>query len=184
MPETVPTTVVQLLDATDRRARNRVAISEATSDAHTTSTKAAQSAPLGSAAIAQKTLEPARQAHVLPRLRPMQPPREALLTLQSWEGVVLAVDDDVFTARIADMANKTPDEEVEIPIAELSPFDIELLEPGAIFYWSIGYRQRLPQGTRERVSRIRFRRLPAWSRSDLRRARGRAEDLRAEFGWI
>jgi hypothetical protein len=76
-----------------------------------------------------------------------------------------------------------PDEEIEIAKDELSPFDLALLEPGAIFYWTIGYRQQLPAGARERVSLIRFRRLPAWSDAELIAAREHAETLAEDLGW-
>jgi hypothetical protein len=111
------------------------------------------------------------------------PIAEGLIPLQSWEGVVLEVNGNSFAARLADMSGEHQDEEVEVSKEELSEFDLELLERGAVFYWTIGYRQRLPKGARERVSRIRFRRLPAWSKAELTATRERAETLSRELGW-
>jgi hypothetical protein len=53
-----------------------------------------------------------------------------------------------------------------------------LMASGAVFYWSVGYRETL-WGQRERVSAIRFRRLPAWTTSDLDEVRRKAKQLAA-----
>jgi hypothetical protein len=110
-------------------------------------------------------------------------PAAVLQPLQSWEGVVLEVRDKTFTVRLVDLTGDRPEEEMELEKEELSDFDLELLEPGAIFYWRVGYRRQLPRGARERVSLVRFRRLPAWSKAELASARQRAEDLASELGW-
>ncbi len=96
---------------------------------------------------------------------------------------MLAVADDTFSVRLVDLTGDRPEEEMELEKRELSDFDLELLETGAIFYWTIGYRLRLPRGARERVSQIRFRRLPAWSRSEISAAEARAERLAHELDW-
>jgi hypothetical protein len=111
--------------------------------------------------------------------------REAsvLQPLQSWEGVVLDVREDSFLVRLVDATGDHADEELELGKEDLSEFDLSLLQPGAIFYWTIGYRQQVPRGGRERVSRIRFRRLPAWSQRELTAARERAVTLSNELDW-
>lgn len=109
-------------------------------------------------------------------------PREKLLALQSWEGTVLEVEDDALVARLVDVAGEHPDEEVSLSTEELCDFDLELLEPGAILYWTIGYRYQLG-GARERVSRIRLRRLPAWTKHQLDEARERAAALERDLAW-
>jgi hypothetical protein len=109
-------------------------------------------------------------------------PREILIALQSWEGVVLDVNDRSFVVRLVDVAGEHDDEEVKLSREELSDFDLELLEPGAILYWTIGYRQQI-RGSRERVSRIRLRRVPAWTERQLGEAQERAEDLARELDW-
>ncbi len=107
----------------------------------------------------------------------------ALQALQSWEGVVLEVGEESFFVRLVDLDGDRSDEEVEIYKDELSDFDLGLLQAGAIFYWTIGYRHQLPKGSRERVSRIRFRRMPAWSDAALAAARERAEALACDLNW-
>jgi hypothetical protein len=109
-------------------------------------------------------------------------PQEILIALQRWEGVVLDVDDACFVVRLIDVPGEHDDEEVKLSREELSDFDVELLEPGAILYWTIGYRQQL-RGSRERVSRIRLRRVPAWTERQLTEAQQSAADLAHELGW-
>lgn len=105
------------------------------------------------------------------------------MTIQRWEGVVLACSSNTFTARIVDVQRGHPDEEVVLAYDEISPFDQEMVAEGAIFYWGVGYRQRLPNGSRERVSRIRFRRLPAWTRAEVDEQLERARVLAENLGW-
>lgn len=90
--------------------------------------------------------------------------------LQTWEGVVTDVGSETFVARLVDESGTAEDEDVELPLDEVSRPDISLVSPGAIFYWGIGYLDR-PSGERRRQSVIRFRRLPAWSPRELENAR-------------
>lgn len=96
--------------------------------------------------------------------------------LQKWEGIVEEIDEDYFSARVTDRTDETEDEYVEFDLEEIDPEDKDLLQKGAIFYWSIGYYTS-QIGQRFRASEIRFRRLPAWSRKDLEEARNKASFL-------
>ncbi len=97
--------------------------------------------------------------------------------LQQWEGTVLTVEDGEFTARLADLTVlNNPLEEATFSVRDVSPCDRPLLESGAVFYWSIGY-EITEYGMHRRVSTIRFRRLPAWTRHDVESARREAEGL-------
>jgi hypothetical protein len=58
------------------------------------------------------------------------------------------------------------DSESTYSLDEVSMDDRSLVVPGAIFDLSIGYRQD-EGGTRTRVSRLVFRRLPAWSKERI-----------------
>lgn len=92
------------------------------------------------------------------------------IILQSWEGWVISKRAEEFTAVIKDLSNtENPNEEVVISIEEISKSDRDLIEAGAVFYWYIGYKDN-DNGNRERVSNIRFRRLPGWSKKDFERA--------------
>jgi hypothetical protein len=110
----------------------------------------------------------------------LPPAREFFKALQKWEGYVLDVTEDSFRARLVTIEGEGPTQEVEIPLEELVQEDRKLVEPGAVFYWSIGYLDR-PSG-RLRTSLIRFRRLPAWSSRELEKARTEAEKLGALLG--
>ena len=126
-------------------------------------------------------------APILPAVRPpvrlpdgLQP-RTRFDALQKWEGRVLEVGDTTFSAVVVGIKDAT-EEEAEFDLEEVSPDDIDMVEPGAVFYWSIGYRTD-PSGERSRCSVLVFRRLPAWSARDLELARQGAQTLRDRLGW-
>ena len=104
------------------------------------------------------------------------------VSLQKWEGTVFEVKKDVFKARLHDLTTENPEEEAEFSIDEISDDDRELLKPGAVFYWSIGY---LTTGTGQRIrtSIIKFRRLPAWTEREIRTAKAQATEIRRILGW-
>jgi hypothetical protein len=111
-----------------------------------------------------------------PRVGP-QPFRSTFTALQEWEGYVLWVSDETFSARLIDLTDrrKNEDEEADFPLTDLSDSQRRELRPGAIFRWAIGYR-RTRSGTKERVSKIVFRRLPAWTERELESNRRKAEE--------
>jgi hypothetical protein len=99
--------------------------------------------------------------------------------LQLWEGTVVRIDKAEFTAILRDKTDdNNPDEEVVLSTEELAPEDIDLLRPGAVFYWSIRYEQE-PGLPRRRVSRIRFRRVPGWTTSEIQRAESVGKRVKA-----
>ncbi len=101
--------------------------------------------------------------------------RENYRILQKWEGYVTEVEIDVFHAVLSPIVGGGPDLDTEIYIEEVVSGDRHLIEPGAVFYLSIGYLDR-PSG-RQRVLLLRFRRLPRWSERDIEDARELAEKL-------
>lgn len=104
--------------------------------------------------------------------------RETFEALQDWEGLVETIETDMFTARLRDRTRdeRIASETVQLPICDVSADDLELLRPGAIFYLTIG-RVTHVNGRVQRMSRIVFRRLPAWTQSILNRAQSRAHRL-------
>ena len=86
----------------------------------------------------------------------------SLTPLMEWEGSVEAIKGEEFVARLVNVATGElpPTEEARFPISELSDFQRENLKTGAIFRWVIGL-QRLPNGNKQRVSELFFRRFPA-----------------------
>ena len=99
------------------------------------------------------------------------------VSLQEWEGYVSSIHDDEFTARLADVTagSSALEEEATFPISDVVESDRDLLVPGAVFRWSIGYAHH--GRTRMRSSMIAFRRLPQWLKSDIERANQRALEL-------
>ena len=94
--------------------------------------------------------------------------------LQEWEGWVVDMGENQFTARLTDLtagpaaseSDGIAEEEATIPYSELSEEDLNSLRPGSIFRWVIGY-ERAPSGTKKRVSQIVFRDLPVMTAQDM-----------------
>jgi hypothetical protein len=116
----------------------------------------------------------------LPRIEPTPTPR--FQVLQKWEGVVLDVTPDSFHARLTDLTGNAPQEEAELLLEDVPPDDRELVAPGGIFYWSVGYLDVF-SGQRMRSSAMRFRRLPSWGSAEITAARNRARSLAEELDW-
>ena len=106
--------------------------------------------------------------------------REYFRALQKWEGHVIEVSMDTFRARVVPTLGEGSDQEAEIYIEEVQRDDRELIVPGAVFYWSIGYLDR-PQG-RLLASVLVFRRLPVWTRRELENAKAEAARLKGLLG--
>jgi hypothetical protein len=108
-------------------------------------------------------------------------PQAEFDALQKWEGHVIAVRESEFTATLVDLTQPGVEEEVVLDLSELSEDDLPLVQPGAVFYWSVGYRVE-QSGERSRSSVIWFRRLPAWTEKDIEHAAVRANELKAKLG--
>ena len=102
-------------------------------------------------------------------------------SLIKWRGVVLKIYKDCFLGRLVDQDGNSPDEEAEILLSEISDEDLQLIDIGAVFYWSIGY-QTNPSGSRIRSSIIRFRRLPVWRSEELSEAQKKTEKTLITLG--
>ena len=109
----------------------------------------------------------------LPASVPVRSDRPTLHALQEWEGWVVDIGDDDFISHLVDLtagatasAHEWIEEEATIPLSELSDDDRRKMELGSIFRWVIGYR-RTPSGTKQRISEIVFRDLPAITTQDL-----------------
>lgn len=102
--------------------------------------------------------------------------------LQQWDGTIESVADGVVRASVRDLTNRAmPDEVVDLPREEFADADANLIAPGSVFYWSIGYRVT-SSGTKERLSTIRMRRLPAPTKRQLERIATEATELSQMFG--
>ena len=86
---------------------------------------------------------------------------------QVWLGTLVDFNDEHIVARLEDCTDySNPVEEVTLSIEEIEEQDRELIEIGAQVYWHIGYRFGRNY-SRERFSKIRFRRLAKWSQEEL-----------------
>jgi hypothetical protein len=104
-------------------------------------------------------------------------------TLERWEGHVVEVTDDGFVAHLTKGSRQLgPDEQAEFDREEVSPDDLELLRPGAVFYWTTGY-ETAAHGQRQIVSRLRFQRLPPPTDEELEVAWAAAARRIAQRGW-
>jgi hypothetical protein len=108
------------------------------------------------------------------------PGAERFSVIQKWEGYVLEVMEDAFWARLHTLVGEAEDLDAEILLNAVDRDDLSLVEPGAVFYWSIGYRDD-ENAQRTQASSIRFRRLPAWSSVDQIRADAIEEKLKHLF---
>jgi hypothetical protein len=105
-----------------------------------------------------------------------------MISLQKWQGYVLDILDGCLLVRLINLTRKGPDEEAEIPIDEISEDDKDLIRPGAVFYWNIGYFDSYTR-QRTRISLIRFQRLPAWSDEEIDAARQEAKRIQDIIAW-
>lgn len=133
----------------------------------------------GTAVLEPSLQVKASQLHLFPQKAFVFPRNFKLL--QQWEGVVEKVEGDVIVAIITDKKNvDNPTEEVEIYLSEIDKEDMSFVRPGAFFYWSVGYEDGLGV-PRQRVSRIRFKRLAGITTRDIARAVNNAKKLNELF---
>jgi hypothetical protein len=95
------------------------------------------------------------------------PSTEYFKAIQKWEGKVISISGETFRATLSTIVGDKAEQEADIYINEVTPDERHLLEPGAVFYWSIGYLTR-PSG-RRRESVIRLRRLPVWTEDEIKK---------------
>lgn len=112
------------------------------------------------------------------RIPRIAPALQRTTLLQQWEGTVADISERDFVAVIRDLTNPSnPEEQAVFAIEDAADPDRSLILRGAIFYWSIGYEET-PAKTRKTFSIIRFRRLPAWTRSEIHAMQKEAVRLR------
>jgi hypothetical protein len=121
-------------------------------------------------AAAPGPLEPSSSnsdlARLLPRLSrrarrkdrlPLLPLQETFWLLHRWQGQVLSVGPSSFDVALFDPSDPSLIEGATFQKTELSPENLKLLRPGAVFYWFVGLRD-FPDGHRQRESRIWMKR--------------------------
>lgn len=133
--------------------------------------------PFNEGSLTSAAARPPQTPVLLPA--PRAEPASRFIPHERREGVVIDVDETEFVARLVDTMGDEPDVTATFSRDDLSPGDLRLLKPGAVFYWSVGYSESRT-GQRSRVADIVFRRLPG--RASLERARHQAADIRRELG--
>lgn len=118
-----------------------------------------------------------KSPEVLVRLSAEKWSSQKVTMLQRWIGRIERLKTHTFVAVISDATTpQNPPEEVELDFSEIPPGDLDLLVPGAAFYWTIGYEDS-PGGQRQRVSAFRLVRQPRVSQAEMDRIFDRADRL-------
>lgn len=91
----------------------------------------------------------------------------AFQLLESWTGLVEQVNATArtFDAQVASELHSSIREAAQFTFDEISEDDLDLVRPGAIFYWSVGY-QVDKFGRRSTQSSLRFKRGKFWTRKE------------------
>ncbi|QHE76788.1 hypothetical protein [Hydrogenophaga sp. PBL-H3] len=89
----------------------------------------------------------------------------AFKLLEAWTGRVEHVDTEsgVFDAQVSSEHQAGILENAQFNFEEISEDDLDLIKPGALFYWSVGYRVD-KFGRRSTESSLRFKRGKIWTR--------------------
>ncbi len=99
--------------------------------------------------------------------------------IQEWAGIVLDYEEgrDFFRARLSDKTNPlNSDEEADIILSDIPQEDLNLITPGAEFSWYIYYEEG-KRITKRRSSKIKFRRLAHWKKTDINNAKQKETEL-------
>jgi hypothetical protein len=118
------------------------------------------------------------------RLAVREPYIVSFRALQEWEGYVIAINGDTFTARLVDITagDQAEGEDVSLPLADLTPEEQASVVVGSVLRWVIGY-QITQSGQRKRASQIIFRQLPRWTRQELDNAAAEGRKRAARIRW-
>lgn len=106
---------------------------------------------------------------VIPAIEKLVPLDAGVLAavIQIWEGVVTYVDDvsKVMTVKLTDRQGLVPEHTADVGLDWVVEQDLDLVRPGAVFYWTI-YKET-KKSTIKHSQEIRFRRLPDWTEKQI-----------------
>lgn len=97
-------------------------------------------------------------------------------------GEVQIVDENnrYFVANVINMGDQDDRYEAKFDLDEVSSADIQLVRPGAMFYWTVG--REITNGTERNISQILFRRMASIGKKQMRKiadnAKNKAESIR------
>ena len=108
----------------------------------------------------------------------------SLNPISEWEGYIESIEENVFLVRMVNIRSKSqlPEDEATFQVNELSDYQRQHLEVGAIVRWVIGM-ERLPSDQRRKVSELHFRRLPAHSNREYQTALTQAKEMIDGITW-
>ena len=112
------------------------------------------------------------------------PNTRSLNPISEWEGYIESIEENVFLVRMVNIRSKSqlPEDEATFQVNELSDYQRQHLEVGAIVRWVIGM-ERLPSDQRRKVSELHFRRLPAHSNREYQTALTQAKEMINGITW-
>lgn len=102
--------------------------------------------------------------------------RERVIGMEKWEGRVVEIDSDFFTAELIPLGSGSAVAFADFDLDVLTPGDQKGLAVGDTLYLTV--RTISDRGLRTRTSSVRLRRLGAWAEEDLTRLHADAEVLR------
>lgn len=110
-------------------------------------------------------------SHAQSTLRPRLDIKETIKL--SFDGVVISVNRDQteFEARIVNRKNAFEEEFATFDFEEVPKPDLELVKVGSEFSWYLGFLEG-KKTPRINFSKIRFRRLPKWTKEDIDELQG------------
>jgi len=96
-----------------------------------------------------------------------------------WEGVVVSIKDNEMHVRLTDRQGILPAHSADVSLDFVHDQDVELVKPGAVFYWTLYRAQR--RGAISATQEIRFRRLPNWTKAQIKKVYEDADELASKF---
>lgn len=106
---------------------------------------------------------------------------ESASPIQIWEGTVQSVqrNEGAMSVLLKSKMGAFPDHFADIDLEWVTPQDLDLVQPGAVFYLTL-FKERRRGGTVINGQEIRFRRLPSWNKHDVASVRDKAKCLLAK----
>ncbi|MBI1211870.1 MAG: hypothetical protein GC190_10440 [Alphaproteobacteria bacterium] len=100
-----------------------------------------------------------------------------------WDGYVSAIGETTFEVELVDLRDPTGGRiKAEIPIEELDEDARKRLAIGQVLRWVVGY-EITRSGQKKRASIILIRRLPRWTKNEIKSAQSEARTTAASLKW-
>lgn len=97
------------------------------------------------------------------------------------KGFIIDINQEYFTANIFDPKNPGTHEIGEFDLEDVDKDDLELLDKGAIFYWTFGHFVR--NGQVIKMSEIRFQRIPQLTTEEADEIYDKSQRLNESLNW-